>query len=440
MAVYLRKFATQAAYEAAQSNLMLPNVSLIDDTRDVKYKPLKPDTRLVAVYNITDAGQSVEVFNGQFEGFTSMEVDGTELPEVTSSYSFDTTGEHTIKFGLNSQADIANAFFSYGMSRGELTSVVIPSNVTNIGGGAFYGCTGLTSIDIPNSVTSIDYDAFYCCRGLTSIVIPDSVTSVGGGAFNGCDVLTSVTIGSGVTSIGDNAFGNCGSLTNITIDSNNNTYDSRDNCNAIIEASTNKLLCGCQNTVIPNSVTSIGNNAFNGCTGLTSIDIPNSITSIGEEAFWGCSSLTSIDIPNSVTSIDDSAFHYCRGLTSCTIGNSVTSIGDDTFNGCRGLTSIVIPDSVTSIGGGAFEDCTNLTSCTIGNSVTSIGSYVFEYCSSLASIVSNATTAPTIQIRTFYGIKTGGTLTVPSGSSGYNVWMGTGNYYLGKYNWKKVEK
>jgi hypothetical protein len=137
---------------------------------------------------------------------------------------------------------------------------------------------------------------------------------------------------------------------------------------------------------IPNSVTSIGERAFYGCRGLTSIEIPNSVTSIGEAAFNCCSGLTSIEIPNSVTSIGEYAFAECTGLTSVTIGNSVTSIGEGAFYGCTSLTSITIPNSVTSIGEGAFYGCTSLTSVTIPNSVTSIGADAFAGCSGLTSI------------------------------------------------------
>jgi hypothetical protein len=139
-------------------------------------------------------------------------------------------------------------------------------------------------------------------------------------------------------------------------------YDSRENCNAIIETESNTLLYGCQNTVIPNSVTSIGYEAFSGRFGLTSITIPNSVTSIGYGAFYDCDGLTSIEIPNSVTSIGNSAFAYCDGLTSVTFPQSVTSIGASAFYRCSGLTSIEIPNSVTSIGDWAFGGCSGLTS------------------------------------------------------------------------------
>ena len=156
-----------------------------------------------------------------------------------------------------------------------------------------------------------------------------------------------------VTSIGDGAFRGCTGLTSITI---------------------------------PNSVTTIGNRVFYECSGLTSITIPNSVTSIGSEAFYNCEGLTSITIPNSVTSIGYGVFYYCDGLTSVTIGNSVTEIGDGAFYYCSGLTSITIPNSVTSIGDGAFRGCTGLTSITIPNSVTTIGNRVFYECSGLTSI------------------------------------------------------
>ena len=280
--------------------------------------------------------------------------------------------------------------------------------VTGIGNSAFYNCSGLTSVTIPNSVTSIGEVAFYRCTSLTSITIPDSVTSIGEVAFFDCSGLTSITIPNSVTSIGDGAFAGC-QLVSITVASGNTRYDSRNNCNAIIETNTNTLIQGCSNTVIPTGVTSIVYGAFSSCSGLTSVTIPNSVTSIGEwafegcygltsitigsgvtsiggSAFYNCSGLTSITIPDSVTSIGDSAFYNCSGLTSITIGSGVTSIGEEAFYDCSGLTSITIGSGVTSIGGNAFYNCSGLTSITIGSGVTSIGDFAFEDCTSLTSI------------------------------------------------------
>ncbi len=227
------------------------------------------------------------------------------------------------------------------------------------------------------------------------VVIPPTVTyndrqyyvvAIINNTFFDCSGLTSVTIGKYVNSIPTGLFNGCTNLTSLQVVPENTTFDSRDNCNAIIETASNTLIAGCQNTDIPNTVTSIGDSAFYRCSGLTSISIPNSVTSIGNTAFSGCSGLTSVDILNSVTSIGISAFSGCSGLTSVDIPNSVTSIGNGAFYGCSGLTSVDIPNSVTTIGSSAFQNCSGLASIDIPNSVTSIGSSAFQGCSSLTSI------------------------------------------------------
>lgn len=272
----------------------------------------------------------------------------------------------------------------YNYPSGDLT---IPSTVTN--NGTTY------------SVTSIGESAFRYCSGLTSVTIPNTVTSIGSSAFSYCSGLTSVTIPNAVTSIGSGAFYNCSGLTAIIVESDNTVYDSRNNCNAIIETATNTLLLGCENTTIPNAVTSIGSAAFYNCSGLTSITIPNSVTTIESHAFYGCSGLNgTLIIPNAVTSIGKYVFTGCTGLTSVTIGNSVTSIGESAFCGCTGLTGALnIPSSVTSIGSSAFNGCSGITEIYSPNSVAPYaGEYAFEGitlttpvyipCGSLASYMS----------------------------------------------------
>ena len=153
---------------------------------------------------------------------------------------------------------------------------------------------GCKNTKIPSSVTRIGERAFWDCSELTSIKIPSSVTRIGDGAFDGCSGLTGIEIPSSVTSIGNSAFYGCSGLTSINVEAGNVVYDSRDNCNAIIEKETNTLIQGCKNTKIPSSVTEIGRYAFDGCSGLMSIEIPSSVTSIGNYAFRDCIGLKDV--------------------------------------------------------------------------------------------------------------------------------------------------
>ena len=245
----------------------------------------------------------------------------------------------------SSVTSIGNSAF-YGCSG--LTSIVIPSSVTSIGDWAFNSCSSLISVEIPSSVTNIGESAFYYCSSLTTVVIPSSVTSVGDLAFRSCRSLTSIEIPSSVTSIGYSAFSGCSGLTSVVIESGNSVYDSRNHCNAIIETASNTLIAGCKNTKIPSSVTSIGEGAFSGCSGLTSIDIPINVTRIGNSAFSGCWGLTSIDIPSSVTSIGEGAFSACSGLTSITSYiTDVFETGGDAFYGCDKAT-LYVPSGLVS--------------------------------------------------------------------------------------------
>ncbi|MBD5233491.1 MAG: leucine-rich repeat protein, partial [Bacteroidales bacterium] len=260
----------------------------------------------------------------------------------------------------------------------------------------------VTYQDIQYSVTSIGFEAFRG-SGITSITIPKTVTSIKNYAFWDCTELTSITIPCSVTSIGERVFFGCINLTNIEVDENNSQYCSVDGVlfnKEKTEIFTFPAGSKVSEYVIPNSVTSIGNYAFIGCSELTSITIPNSVTAIGYAAFGICKGLTSIIIPNSVTSIDEWAFAYCEGLTSVTIPNSVTSIRDEAFYGCTGLSSITIPNSVTSIGNNAFYGCSYLSSITIPNSVTSIGNNAFSW-SGIRNISINNPEPPTVEGGTF---------------------------------------
>ena len=338
--------------------------------------------------------------------------------------------------------DIINPSISYTESNNigtifgsQVENYIIGNGITSIGEMAFYNCSSLTSVTINsndiinpsisytesnnigtifgsqvenyiigNGITSIGSFAFYDCTGLASIVIPDSITSIGANAFNSCTTLTSITIPNNVTRIGYHAFYGCAGLTTIIVENGNSFYDSRNNCNAIIETATNILIVGCKNTIIPNSITHIGEEAFEGCTGLTSMTIPNSVISIGGSAFRDCAGLTTITIPNSITNIGGYAFSGCESLTGeLVIPNGIESIGNSTFRKCSSLTSITIPDSVESIGDYAFNDCSGLTSVNIPNSVESIGEYAFYNCTGLTSMtIPNSVTI--IERLAFYNV------------------------------------
>lgn len=385
-----------------------------------------------------------------------------------------------------------NAF--YGCT--SLTNITIPNSVTDIWPAAFYGCTSLTNITIPNSVTGIGSETFADCTGLTSITIPDSVTSIGGNVISGCTNLESVYIGSGINSlkpfdfansefnklktikiggverlVGDVLYG-CPNLTRLIIGEGVKTFDldmyrirkleeiivesenpyySSDNNGVLYNKDKSRLICypigntrtsfeipnsvtsigNCAfencicltNVTIPDSVTVVGQRAFSHCTGLTEINIPSSVLDIEIDAFWDCTGLLDLIIPSGVTKIDEGAFADCVGLKNISISDTVITISYDVFEGCTGIENIsvseknpnycsdingvlynkdktiliqypvgnirnsfTIPNSVNGFGWCAFNDCTDLTNITIPNSVTSINALVFSGCIGLINI------------------------------------------------------
>ena len=320
----------------------------------------------------------------------------------------------------NSVISIGDRAFSCCSS---LSSIVIPDSVTDIGNDAFSHCSSLSSIVIPDSVTDIGNDAFSHCSSLSNIVIPDSVTSIGDYAFSGCSSLSNIVIPDSVISIGNGVFSGCLLLEYISIPKsviclNKNPFSDwkgvleclspnfiyeddvlfNKDKSKIVSFRNQKI----ESYIIPDSVTSIGDYAFSGCSSLSNIVIPDSVTDIGKCAFSHCSSLSNIVIPDSVTSIGNDAFLRCSSLSNIVISDSVTSIGNGAFLGCSSLSNIVIPDSVTSIGNDAFSDCSSLSSIVIPDSVTDIGNDAFSHCSYLSNIVI-PNSVISIGDRAFYG-------------------------------------
>ena len=265
-----------------------------------------------------------------------------------------------------------NAF--YGCK--SLTSVTIPEGVTCIYGGAFAFCSSLTSVTIPEGVTIIGGDAFDYCSSLTSVNIPEGVTTIGSCAFRGC-ALTSVAIPASVTSIGATPFG-AGSLQSLTVAEENQNY------------------CAVDGVLFDKAKTYLY--VYSGGTERTEYQIPDSVTTIGQDAFWNCANLTSVTIPESVTTVMPGAFEGCSGLTSVTIPDSITTIESKTFSDCSSLPSVVIPDGVTSIKMGAFSGCSSLPSVTIPADVTAINDLVFYECDSLTDVTYGDTMAQWIKI------------------------------------------
>ena len=266
----------------------------------------------------------------------------------TATAKVEPTFDDSLTFG----ADVVSNVWDSETKRGIIT---FDGDVTMIGDDAFNNCDKFTGITIPESVTSIGKNAFYDCDGLTEFIIPDSVTTIGDYAFAYCSSLTSVTIPDSVTTIGGCAFSWCDSLHEFK-----SKFASEDGRCLIIDGVLNSFApAGLTEYTIPDSVNTIGDSAFRGCS-LISVTIPDSVTTIGEDAFYSCSSLTSVTIPDSVTAIGYMAFGWCVSLTSVTIPDSVTTIGEDAFYYCSSLTSVTIPDSVTEIGDSAFYDCRSL--------------------------------------------------------------------------------
>lgn len=388
-------------------------------------------------YIFNDATLTAEVTyeNSTPPGYTNL-TGGVTIPSSVVNY----TGNTYAVTSIGKQA-------FYGCTG--LTSITIPGSVTSIGTMAFCDCTALTSVNLGNGVASIAGSVFYNCPALASIELPNSLNSIGFKAFGKCTSLTSVVIPASVTTMDELSFGDNNNMKTVTClatippTCSGEVVSEPQNATLIVPAAslsaykaapywknfgTSEVykydgLCYKFNSAdmtaeltyenptapaytnlpakvtVPESVdgytvTSIGKEAFQGCTGLDYIDIPNSVTSIGEKAFYECTVLSTIDIPESVTAISANVFYRCTSLRVADIPDGVKSIGEFAFFDCSSLTSIYIPDSVESIGQNAFYYCNGLTSVTLPASVTTMGTSIFGECENLKEVTCMATTPP----------------------------------------------
>ena len=375
-------------------------------------------------YDVTIIGQQAFYY---CEGLTGQLVIPNTVKEIKPMAFFRCTGFTGLTLS-NALTDLDNDVFNYCGFTGTIN---IPKHLKHIDVTTFYCCNGIEGFvvdpennvydsrnncnaiistadnaliigcknsTIPNTVVSIAEGAFYYVTGLTSITIPNSVQSIGGMSF-WYTGLTSINIPNSVNIIVENPFAGCAELATITVESGNTTFDSRNNCNAIIRTTYNEIIAGCQNTVIPNSVTIIGGYAFYDCNKLSGeLVLHEGITTIAAYAFGKCASLTgSLTLPNSLIDIGESAFADCSGFDGrLTLSESLITIPNWAFDGCVGFNdSLIIPNSVTSIGARAFKDCRGFDKALVlSSNLSIINSFAFSGCTGFTEIISLAVTPP----------------------------------------------
>ena len=391
------KEVTSIGEEAFKNNTTLKKIKLPNTVKEVKDNAFENCSELIELdlnKEIESYGLNLLLGCNKLETLSSALFDGNmmsffdydmnNVPNSLSTFILKNTNYTSVSKYFNyftndynvvlddSWTSIPASMFYNNM---QLINIVIPNSVEVIGSNSFRNCQNLDGVLIPNSVTRIEHFAFSSCRSLTSIVIPGSVKYLGSSIFAYCSSLSDLTISNGVeyidnsafwyctaltsvyipqsvielgssskgnqyaTAVSYNIFRGCTNLESVVVDENNPIYDSRNNCNAIIETSTNTLLVGCKSTIIPNTVEIIEANSFNDCL-FETINIPNSVTRINGFAFSSCTNLLYINIPDSVIEIGDSSFEYCRKLESIIIPQSVQIIGKACFENYCGLNNV----------------------------------------------------------------------------------------------------
>lgn len=283
--------------------------------------------------------------------------------------------------------EVPAPWYSY---RKSIKTIIIGDKIENIGENAFSDFENLTKLEMGEDIKVIGELAFWGCTNLDGVQLGNSLLEIGTGAFMFCNYIYDITIPESVISIGDYAFYSCSHLSSITVDENNKHYSSvnghlfNKDKTIIIRYSPNNPATS---YVIPDSVSTIGECAFDDCTNLREITIPESVTSIGNYAFVYCDNILEIVLPDSIISIGDGAFKYCSGLSNIIIPDSVTYLGEEVFESCDNLTSVKIGKGIKTISPYMFQRCGNLSDVDIGENVTEIGRYAFYHCAELIEIV-----------------------------------------------------
>lgn len=355
---FLKLFRSTSQYNdyAESQDIVKPNVSFCLDEKETHYNPSL--VKVYVKYNIVNTSAQCHIVN-DYSNIRKTEIDGVTvwveddgIANAPYDYTFSTTGEHTVAVTLSDTSVLSEEMF-YTCP---VVEARINYGVETISDASFRSCTSMEMVNIPETVVEIGEEAFIDCTSLKTLNISNNVETIGYQAFKGCEKIASMNIGMSVATIGQNAFWDLHSINEITVDEGNATFDSRNDCNAIIQTSSNTLVCGCGNTVISENILRIGDGAFVGRESLTSIRVPNSVTSIGENAFTACHNLDTVWIGNGLRSIGDYAFDSCYALTSFTIyATTPPTLAANAFANITNNFTIYVPsDKVT-----AYQTATN---------------------------------------------------------------------------------
>lgn len=367
------------------------------------------------IFGLTYSNNSdnVEILNSKLTVISSIK----ESLELDSPITSDITGEikvtyevknrfEPIQFNSRNLIDISKDALKYNTyvqnfafeECDKIKKIKLSDRTLNIGRDAFYSCSNLEEIDLGKKVIEIDMYAFQHCKKLKTIKLPETLKRLKKGAFYDCISLKDLYIPSNLESIATGCFDLCAFKT-IKVSPNNTVFDSRNNCNALIESSSNTIIKGSSSTVIPNTIISIGTKAFYNHQGIVSLTIPDSVTSINENAFSVCSNLCEINLPQ-----------------------NLTFIGEDAFSGCTSLTKIEIPKLVTILRDSCFVGCTSLKTVILGENISKLYEGCFQRCTSLTDITCAAKNAPELETDVFKSLPENGILRIPSGSD-YSSWL-----------------